>query len=403
LTRLVTVAQGGEQRAAEQAAIADLGLLALGAVAPGELMEAIVERVATTLGARYASIFEHVAQDDRLLLRAGTGWPPSIVGRSTVPAGAGSPFAKTLATGEPYTIGGAGEAPLPDLLRDQGVVSGVTVLVRGRAGPWGVLCAHSDAARRFTAADVDFLQSVANTLAMAREHGADIAELRRRSDEIARLARERLRVVAEALDAEDRARERISQHLHDDLLQLLLVIRQDLAEAKRRPQRDDLVSRAGDRVSEAIRDLRRAVLDLHPAVLERGALQSAISAVAQHHAKLGGFKVDVEVSGAPDGGPSRLLLSLTRELLANVARHAAADHVSVTLRRSDREAVLEVADDGRGMDVVEARGAVARGHIGLASAAHRAEAIGGRVELESRPGEGTTVRVLVPLRGTPGE
>jgi two-component system NarL family sensor kinase len=280
------------------------------------------------------------------------------------------------------------------------VVSGLCVMIRGREAPWGVLGVHSRSPRDFTTDDVNFLRAAANTLAMAIERRRDDEELRRRSGEIARLAAERQRIVAQAMDAEDGARERISQQLHDELLQSLFAIRQDLAQAATGPGRADLVIGARDGVGQAIRSLRAAVFDLHPVVLDQGGLRSALGAVATHHAELGDFEVSVEIAPGAEGEHDRLVLSLARELLSNVARHADARHATLTLRRRDAELLLEVSDDGGGLDPAEARQAVAHGHIGLASAAQRVEVLGGRFELMSSPGGGTTVRGAIPIAAT---
>jgi two-component system NarL family sensor kinase len=286
--------------------------------------------------------------------------------------------------------------PLP-LLLEHGAASGGTVPIRGRDRPWGVLGAYSRTVGGFTREDANVLRVFANTLAVALERDADEQELRRRSAEITRLATERQRIVAEALDAEDRTRERISQQLHDELLQSLFVVRQDLAKAIQAGDRPELVARAHEGVREAIDLLRAAVFDLHPVVLREGGLRAAVEAVAEHHARLGGFKVTVAVSRNVESEHDRLLLSLARELLANVDRHAGARSAAVTLTRRNRELVLEVTDDGRGMDPSRVADAAARGHIGLASAAQRIEALGGRFEIQSRPGHGMSVRTIVPI------
>src|SRR4051795_10834148 len=172
---------------------------------------------------------------------------------------------------------------------------------------------------------------------------------------------ERRRLVAEVLDAEDRARERIAQELHDELLQSLLVIRQDLAkivEGRAGPRQQ---ARALAGVERAIASLRAVVFDLHPVVLRRAGLREAIAAVVAHHAGLGGFTTDVEVTGEASDELCRLALSVARELLSNVSRHAGARHVRVRLRCESERLSLEVSDDGRGMDPVAAREAVAGG------------------------------------------
>jgi PAS domain S-box-containing protein len=389
-----------EQRAAQQADIAELGLLALGGLEPTELMDEVVDRVGRTLGVELVGILECLPEGDRLVLRAGAGWREGVVGHEIVRVDDDSREGWTLAASDPVVL----EDLRIDtrfegarLLREHGVVSGLSVVIRGSTGPWGVLGVHTRSQRRFTDDDGNFLRAAANTLAMAIERGRDNEELRRRSSQIARLAVERQRIVAEALDSEDRTRERISQQLHDDLLQLLFAIRQDLAQAAAGPEWRDLVLRARDGVHHAIRSLRAAVFDLHPVVLDQGGLPSAVNAVARHHAERGGFDVSVEIDPEAEGEHDRLLLSLLRELLSNVARHAGARHARVSVWRADGELRLEVADDGRGVDPAEAWQAVARGHIGLASAAQRVEALGGRLELESRPGDGAMVRGVIPL------
>jgi PAS domain S-box-containing protein len=389
-----------EQRAAQQAAIADLGLLALGGLEPDALMDELVGRMATTLGVEYVSILKLLPGGDRLLLRAGVGWREGVIGQASFRADRDQHAGATLDTTDPVLLEDLRtdpRFPASQLLREHRVVSGLCVMIRGREAPWGVLGVHSRSPRDFTTDDVNVLRAAANTLAMAIERRRDDEELRRRSGEIARLAAERQRIVAQAMDAEDRARERISQQLHDELLQSLFAIRQDLAQAATRPGRAELVVGARDGVRQAIRSLRAAVFDLHPVVLDQGGLRSAIGAVATHHAELGDFEVSVEIAPGAEGEHDRLVLSLARELLSNVARHADARHATLTLRQRDAELLLEVSDDGHGLDPADARQAVAHGHIGLASAAQRVEVLGGRFELMSSPRGGTTVRAAIPI------
>lgn len=208
--------------------------------------------------------------------------------------------------------------------------------------------------------------------------------------------RERWRLVADVLDAEERARERISQQLHDELLQSLLVIRQDLAAIVEGSAGPHQQARALAGVEQALASVRAIVFDLHPVVLNRAGLREAVGAVVAHHARIGGFAAEVEVSGEAPGELCRLALALVRELLSNVSRHAGARHVNVRLHCQPERLRLEVIDDGRGLDPEAARQAAARGHIGLASVVQRVEALGGEVHFAGAPGQGTTVRVEIP-------
>jgi PAS domain S-box-containing protein len=350
-----------EAQSLQKATLAQLSLLALRGAPTEDLLREAASGVATALSVERAAILE-----------------PSPGGEA------------------PRVRARAGRETLED------ASSRVSVTIQAREADWGSL-EVGDGGRRFDEHDLDFLRAVANTLGLAIDAARDHEELQRRSEEIHRLAAQRQRIAAQALAAEDRARERISQQLHDGLLQSLFVIRQDLAALAARPPADPaLLVRARDGVADAIHSLRAAVFDLHPVVLERGGLRAAVNAVARHHAQLGGFRADVRVEPEVEGEHDRLLLSLVRELLANVAEHAGAATATVAVRRDGHDLVLEVIDDGRGVDPLKARLALSHGHIGLASAAQRIEALDGRFELTARPGGGTIARAVIPSRPSAG-
>ncbi|MGH2928082.1 MAG: ATP-binding protein, partial [Solirubrobacteraceae bacterium] len=298
----------------------------------------------------------------------------------------------------------------PPFLLEQDVVGGLTVVIHSRdpqrgTVPWGVLGAHTRSRRTFTEEDVNFLQTVANTLGLAIERNDAEQELRQRNREIAGLAEQvstladdRGRIMADALDAEDRTREQISQLLHDEVLQSLLAARQDLAKlAPSGGPRNDLAVQARETIVGAIRELRNAVVALHPVTLEQGGLASAIKAIADLHANRAGFDVSLNVEPDAGGLRDQLIVSLAQELLSNAAQHAQARHVTIALRRAQAGILFEVADDGAGMSRARPRRALDRGHVGLASIAMRVESLGGSFQLTSSPGDGTRVRTVIPV------
>ena len=199
--------------------------------------------------------------------------------------------------------------------------------------------------------------------------------------------------ATQVMEAEDRARRRIAQLIHDDALQSLLAAHQELIEAA--PGRAG-VTRAHEVVSASIANLREAVLALHPVTLERGGLEQALAAIAHQAERQGGFFVDLRIDPAAANRRDELALAVARELLANAVHHSEASEVTVTLRGEEGGLVLEVTDDGRGMEASRPSEALASGHIGLASVIQRVEAAGGRFDLQSRPGAGTTARALLP-------
>jgi two-component system, NarL family, sensor kinase len=218
--------------------------------------------------------------------------------------------------------------------------------------------------------------------------------LARRQARIMALAAERGSLVAQALAAEDRARHRLADGLHDSAIQNLLAARQDLAEA-RVGEREGI-----DRAERALRltldQLRTTVRELHPYVLEQLGLESGLETVAGHQARSGGYAVELRIDANAVGVCDQLIFSLARELLANVTRHANATRVTVELSSHAREIVLTVSDDGCGFEQRQLASSLRRGHIGLASCRERVHAVRGGFDISRPPGGGTTVRCVIP-------
>jgi signal transduction histidine kinase len=404
-------------RADQQAAVACLGLEALGGGPLQTLLEHASLLLAEALDVELTQILQLLPDEDALRLRAGVGWRPGLVGEATIGLDQGSPAGVALACDETVVVTDLAAAErfrAPALLRAHGAVSGINVVIHGRdrpwgSEPWGVLGAYSLRPRTFAADAHNFLGAVANTLALAieRDDAGHALERRERemfelAQQVTSLAEDRHRILVDALEAEDRARERISQLLHDGVLQSLLTVRQDLAKAETTGSAGgDFVGRAREGVVEAISELRNAVLALHPVALERGGLPSAIEAISTFHARRSGFALTLDLAPWRGGVCDQLIVSLAQELLNNVAKHAEAKHVTVALRRAADEVVFEVADDGRGMAPGRAAEALDQGHIGLASIARRVESEGGRVKFATSSGGGTCVRTVLPAAAEP--
>jgi PAS domain S-box-containing protein len=165
--------------ARRQAVVAEIGRLAL---TGGELKDLFAEAaglVARTLGVEYCKVLELLPSGDALILRAGFGWKADYaVGLATVSAGKESPAGFTLISQEPVVVENLQTEKRftgPLLLRDHGVTSGVSVIIRGRYHPYGVMGAHTTSLRKFAKDEVNFLSTVANVLAEAidRKHAED--------------------------------------------------------------------------------------------------------------------------------------------------------------------------------------------------------------------------------------
>lgn len=217
-----------------------------------------------------------------------------------------------------------------------------------------------------------------------------------RTEQVHRLAEERSRLLADALDAEQRERRSLAEGLHDHALQNLLTARQELDEATETAPSPAL-ERARSALVETTRQLRDAVFELHPYVLEEAGLKAALRSVAQEAAGRAGLAVDLDLryeEARHEREP--LLFSAARELISNVVRHADARLLTVRLV-DDADAVeLAVEDDGRGFPPERLADRLADGHVGLASQRVRVEAAGGTMDVASAPGEGTRVAIRVP-------
>lgn len=219
--------------------------------------------------------------------------------------------------------------------------------------------------------------------------------LRAQSERNATLAASRARLVAQALDAEDRERKRLGEALHDDALQNLLAVRQDLEEGEQGSRAN--LHRARAALEETVKQLREAAFVLQSPLLQHLDVGHALDALAAQQARRGGYRVRVSVAPESMGIDDQLVLSLSREFLTNAAKHAEAQEVGVELRRERTAILLDVRDDGRGFPESRREEAVREGHIGLASSAERVEALGGRVDVRSAPGAGTHVSVCIPV------
>jgi signal transduction histidine kinase len=202
-------------------------------------------------------------------------------------------------------------------------------------------------------------------------------------------------------------RDRISRDLHDSVIQGIYavtlslddvpeLVEEDAAEARRRV--DDAI----DALHGVIRDIRNFIFGLRPLLLDSGSLLDGLRALADELRR--NTTTEVEITGdEPDGLRIETvaeLLAISREALANVARHSGAAHASIDLAASEGRLRVEITDDGRGF---ESDIAPAGGHHGLTNIRARAGTVSGTVDVESRPGAGTRIIVDVPIaaRTTP--
>jgi signal transduction histidine kinase len=236
----------------------------------------------------------------------------------------------------------------------------------------------------FTDEDVRVMSVFANQAAMAIEH----ARLQHQAEQIA--------VLEE--------RQRLARDMHDSVTQSLYSVTlyanaAALALAAGKGEvAAEYLSELQATAQEGMRDMRLLIFQLHPPVLEAEGLVAALQARLAAVEERGGLQTYLRVEGE-----RRLPISIEEELywiaqeaLNNVRKHAAANNVTVHLQFTAAMVRLEVIDDGVGFDPDAAR-AEGRGSGGLRSIADRTKRLGGTLQYESSPNQGTQLRVEVTL------
>lgn len=169
-------------RAQQQRAVAELGKMALKDVDLFKVYDTAVSTIAETLDVEYCKVLKLLPDEPLLELIAGAGWREGLVGEAKVDTGGDSQAGYTLQSDEPVIVEDLRTDRRfngPPLLQQHGVVSGVSVIIHGENGPWGVLGAHTKARRRFDKDDVSFVQSVANIIGEANRRARTEQALRR--------------------------------------------------------------------------------------------------------------------------------------------------------------------------------------------------------------------------------
>ena len=200
--------------------------------------------------------------------------------------------------------------------------------------------------------------------------------------------------------AQEEERSRISRELHDETAQILTAASLNMSTLESlledKPEAMDLLTRSKELCMEMSGALRRLVHDLRPAQLDDLGLVSALRHLSDHNHYSHGFSVSFEVFGRVrrlDRIAETVLFRLAQESLVNVFRHAQIDRARMELSFEEDETILTITDKGVGF-VPEL---VSRECLGLAGMHERVEMIDGRLEIDTKPGQGTEIRVAVPL------
>jgi signal transduction histidine kinase len=258
----------------------------------------------------------------------------------------------------------------------------VPLVIRDR--PIGVLAAQDKEQPdpRFTDEDLRIAEAFAERAAVA----IDLSE---------RVASDALKRVVSGQELE---RRRLARELHDEtgqaLTSILLGLR-GIEETKSADEMRQRVLQLRELVVQTLQDVRRLAVELRPKALDDFGLVPALERLAETVAEQTGIDVHVEAAL----GDTRLseetetaLYRIVQEALTNVVKHAQAQTVSVVLTKQKHRVVALIEDDGRSFDPAE----TSDERLGLLGMRERIALVGGRLSVEPRPGEGTTIAVEVP-------
>ncbi len=347
-----------------------------------DVLQIIVRRARELVDAATATIVTPASGGDRdsLTIKVADGAHSNELVGLAIPT-QGSVSGDVIRSGQPAVLADAsrdGRSYQPMIaLGNMGPMVLVPLVLRGR--PFGALAvANAVGGPGFDEEAVRLVQTFADQASVALEYGRAQIELNRLS----------------VLDE----RERIGRELHDGVIQSLFSVGMGLqatAARSRDPEVESRVESAVVEIDRAIRDLRNYIFGLRPGILADRQLEQALEDLAREFEEKSGVTTVTDIDGtvAAELAPRAAdLVQLTREALSNVGKHARAATCRVSLHRDGDQAILEIDDDGQGFDP-----AAPHTGLGLRNLNERGAAIGGRVIVESKAGEGTTVRFTIPI------
>jgi len=228
---------------------------------------------------------------------------------------------------------------------------------------------------------------------------------RRLLNQAHRLQEQLRRLSHGILQAQEDERKRISRELHDDITQTLVGINVHLETLARQATVNPAllkarVARTQRVVAKLLNILHQFARELRPTALDDLGLTVTLRSLLKDFMKRTGIRVRFSASADVeqlDNARLTVLYRVVQSALANVAKHAHASQVKVSIRRRGDEVRLEISDDGRSFSVARVFQARPNKHLGLLGMRERIEMVGGRFTVESAPGRGTTIRAEVPL------
>jgi signal transduction histidine kinase len=344
------------------------------------ILTSVAEHARALAGADAATILTTTSTPGQLVVATAVGaFAQQVIGRP-VPT-AESISGAVMETGRPLHThdASAHSRGYQPIIRAGHVGPAIFVALRVGGRATGTLMgANTTGGKQFDESTIRMVETFADQAAVAIGYGRAQADVRR----------------LELMDE----RERIAKDLHDGIIQSLFAVGMGLQGTALITGSHETATRIENAVGEldrVIRDLRNYIFGLRPGILADRQLDQALHELGDELQKRSSFRVEVEVDAelaALVSSRSHQIVQMTREALANIARHAQAKHSVVRLARTGQTAVLTIQDDGIGFDV---RGNKAGN--GLRNMRERATAMGGSLRVSSKAGKGAHLRFTFPI------
>ena len=226
-----------------------------------------------------------------------------------------------------------------------------------------------------------------------------------RTREVQQMAAVRGQLLNRLISAQEEERRRVARELHDEAGQSLTMIMTDLARAvdtlpDSAVEAREKLSRSRSLAAQTLAELRKLIYDLRPEVLDQLGLVPALRSYVRSRLESENIEVRLNFSGMNEPVSPQVEITLFRviqEAITNIVRHAGASRVNIQLSARDAVVTAIIEDNGRGFDVEAAFQSPES--WGLRGIRERAAVVGGRLNMESKVGKGTRIKLQIPLDG----
>jgi len=302
---------------------------------------------------------------------------------------------QALSTAEPVIVGNLADDPeLSQFAAFRRCRSAICVPLRAGFESYGAVVFASPERNAYSDEHVDLLTAVCNQAVVAIQNAQLYQTLRDERDRI--------------IEIEEDARKKLARDLHDGPTQSIaaiamrlnftrLLLEKEPSRAKEELQKLEALAR------RTTKEIRTMLFTLRPVVLETQGLKVAVEQLVQKLQETEELPIHLQIDDLGDQldvNVQAVAFFITEEAINNAKKHANARNIWVRMYIQDNYFVTEVEDDGKGFVVdVESEAAAQRGSLGLINLRERAELVEGQLTIESQPGRGTKVSLVVPLRG----